>query len=44
MRDRERKAKTQAEGEAGSLQGPDAGLKPGTPGSGPKSNYQFTNV
>ena len=31
MRDRERKAETQAEGEAGSL--PDAGLSPWTPGS-----------
>ena len=35
MRDREREAETQAEGEAGSMQEPDAGLDPGTPGSRP---------
>ena len=33
MRDRE--AEAQAEGEAGSLRGPDAGLDPRTPGSFP---------
>ena len=37
MRDTEREAETQAEGEAGSMQ--DVGLDPGTPGSppGPKA-------
>ena len=35
MRDPEREAETQAEGEAGSLWGPDAGLDPRTPGSHP---------
>ena len=40
MRDtqREREAETQAEGEAGSMQGPqdpNVGLDPGSPGSGP---------
>ena len=33
MRDTQREAETQAEGEAGSLGEPDAGLNPGTPGS-----------
>ena len=33
MRDTQREAEMQAEGEAGSMQGPDAGLDPGTPGS-----------
>ena len=33
LRDPERGAETQAEGEAGSLPEPDAGLDPGTPGS-----------
>ena len=28
-------AETQAEGEAGSMQGPDVGFNPGAPGSGP---------
>ena len=39
MRDTEREAETQAEGEAGSLQEPDVGLHPRTPGShpGPKA-------
>ena len=39
MRNREREADTQAEGEAGSVREPDAGLDPGTPGSrpGPKA-------
>ena len=32
MRDTQREAETQAEGEAGSLRGPDAGLDPGTRG------------
>ena len=38
-REREREAETQAEGEAGSLQEPDVGLHPRTPGShpGPKA-------
>ena len=36
MRDTKREAETQAEGEAGSMQGPDAGLDPGTPGSRPE--------
>ena len=42
MRDTEREAETQAEGEAGSLQGPRCGLNPGTPGShpGPKGDAQ----
>ena len=31
MRDTQREAETRAEGEAGSMQGPDAGLHPGTP-------------
>ena len=35
MRDRER-AETQAEGEAGSMQEPDVGLDPRTPGSQPE--------
>ena len=37
MRDPEREAETQAEGEAGSLQEPDAGLDPRTLGSRPES-------
>ena len=39
---REREAETQAEGEAGSMQGPDVRLDPGTPGSrpGPKADAQ----
>ena len=32
----QRKAETQAEGEAGSMQGADVGLDPRTPGSGPE--------
>ena len=36
MRDRERQRETQAEGEAGSMQGPNAGLDPGSPGSHPE--------
>ena len=36
MRDTEKEAETQAEGEAGSMQEPDVGLDPGTPGSGPR--------
>ena len=36
MRDTEREADTQAEGEAGSLQGARWGLDPGTPGSHPE--------
>ena len=36
MRDMEREAETQAEGEAGSMQGADAGLDPRTPGSRPE--------
>ena len=36
MRDTEREAGTQAEGEAGSPQEPDAGLDPRTPGSHPE--------
>ena len=35
LRDTEREAEPQAEGAAGSLRGPDAGLDPGTPGSRP---------
>ena len=35
MRDTQREAETQAEGEAGSCKGPDVGLNPGNPGSGP---------
>ena len=35
MRDTEREAETQAEGEAGPMQEPDVGLDPGSPGSGP---------
>ena len=35
QRHRERKAETQAEGEAGSCREPDVGLDPGSPGSGP---------
>ena len=31
-RERERQAEAQAEGEEGSMQEPDAGLNPGTPG------------
>ena len=38
MRDTQREAETQAEGEAGSLQEPDAGLDPRTPESRPKPN------
>ena len=34
-RHREREAETQEEGEAGSMQGPDVGLDPGSPGSHP---------
>ena len=34
MRNTERKAETKAEGEAGSMQGPDVGLDPRSPGSG----------
>ena len=39
MRDTEREAETQAEGEVGSPREPDAGLDPGSPGShpGPKA-------
>ena len=39
MRDTEREAETQADGEAGSMREPDVGLDPGTPGShpGPKA-------
>ena len=42
MRDTEREAETQAEGEASSLQGADGGLDPRTPGScpGPKAGAQ----
>ena len=42
MRDADREAETQAEGEAGSVQEPDAGLDPWTPGSrpGPKADTQ----
>ena len=36
MRDGERGRETQAEGEAGSLQGPNTGLDPGTSGSCPE--------
>ena len=36
MRDTEREAETQVEGEAGSLGEPDAGLNPRTPGSCPE--------
>ena len=36
MRDTEREAETQAEGEAGSLQGANVGLDAGTPGSCPE--------
>ena len=36
MRDLERQAETQAEGEAASLLKPDAGLDPGNPGLRPK--------
>ena len=36
MRDLEREAETQAEREAGSLQGPDVGLDLETPGSRPQ--------
>ena len=36
MRDTEREAETQAEGEAGSMQEPDAGLDSRTPGSHPE--------
>ena len=35
MRDTQREAETQAEGEAGSMQEPDVGLDPGSPGPGP---------
>ena len=42
MRDTEREAETQAEGEAGSMQQADVRLDPGTPGSrpGPKADAQ----
>ena len=33
MRDTQREAERQAEGEAGSMQEPDVGLDPGSPGS-----------
>ena len=36
MRDTQREAETQAEGEAGSMQGPEAALDPRTPGSRPE--------
>ena len=36
MRDTEREAETQAEGEADSMQEPDVGLDPRSPGSGPE--------
>ena len=36
MRDTQKEAEIQAEGEAGSLQEPDGGLDPGTPGSHPE--------
>ena len=36
MRDTEREAETQAEGEGAPLGEPDAGLNPGTPGSHPE--------
>ena len=35
MSDTQREAETRAEGEAGPMQGPDVGLNPGSPGSGP---------
>ena len=35
MRDTQREAERQAEGEAGSMQEPDVELDPGSPGSGP---------
>ena len=38
MKDTQREAETQAEGEAGSLWGPDVGLDPQTPGSRPEPN------
>ena len=40
MRDTEREAETQAEGEAGSIREPDVGLDPRTPGlrCGPKAD------
>ena len=42
MRDTERQAETQAEGEAGSMREPEVGLDPGTLGSrpGPKADAQ----
>ena len=45
MRDRDREAETQAEGEAGSMQEPDAGLTPRTSGSlrEPKADAQPLN-
>ena len=46
MRNREREAETQAEGEAGSMhREPDVGLDPGTPGShpGPKAGAKPLN-
>ena len=36
MRDTQREAETQAEGKGSSLQEPNVGLDPGTPGSHPK--------
>ena len=44
MRDTERKAETQAEGEGGSLQGPDAGLDPGTLGSHPEPGVPTMDI
>ena len=43
MRDTQREADTQAEGEAGSRQGPDMGLDPRTPGSQPEPKAQLSH-
>ena len=40
MRDTEREAETQAEGEAGSCGEPDVGVNPKTPGSRPESTAE----
>ena len=41
MRDTEREAETQAEGEAGSCGEPNVGLNPGIPGSHPGPNQML---
>ena len=43
MKDKEKESKTQAEGEAGSMQEPNARFDPGTPGSCPEPKAERLN-